>query len=119
MSGDPGERALAGRADGEVQLSNGQVVHDNQTLPWRPVELYRRVTASRDRKAARNRGPLGQAGLGGPPAGQSWDTPSHLDQETVLAEELSKVFVDSAGKDWTLHDMVVELFKDLQKRQGS
>jgi hypothetical protein len=57
--------------------------------------LYRQVTDSRDPKAARNRGPLGQAGEGGPPAGNSWDTPSELDQSTVMSQESTKVYVDS------------------------
>ena len=57
---------------------------------------------SRDRAVARNRGTLGAAGLGGPPAGTSWDTPSTLDECTVLAEILTVSYVDSDGTDWTL-----------------
>lgn len=117
---DPGEAALGGRANGAMQLTTaaGQpvVIKDGQALPWRPVKLYRRVKALRDRAVARNAGSLGAAGLGGPPAGQEWDTPSTLDQVTVLAEDLSKVYVDAEGNDWTLHDMVTALFIDYQAR---
>jgi len=122
MSGDPGQVALDGRANGAVTLYNaaGQpiIIQDGQALPWRPVKLYRPVTDSRDRNAARNSGTLGAAGMGGPAAGTVWDTPSTLDQNTVLSEELTKVYVDPTGNGWTLHDMVLELFKDLQKRQA-
>ena len=117
MPGDPGQFALDGRANGPVTLPNGTVIQDGQILPWRPVEHYRRVQDSRDRKVARNRGPLGAAGQGGPPAGTSWDTPSTLDDVTVLAELLTVSYVDADGTDWTLADMVIELFKDLQARR--
>lgn len=123
MSGDPGQYALDGRANGAIVLTNPQTgqpvtVVDGQALPWRPVKLYRPVTGSRDRSAARNSGSLGAAGMGGPRAGAVWDTPAMEDTSTVLGEELTKVYVDASGKDWTLHDMVLELFKDLQARQA-
>jgi hypothetical protein len=122
MAGDPGQAALDGRSNGAVTLYTAAgapiVIQDGQVLPWRPVKLYRPVKDSRDRSAARNSGSLGAAGLGGPPAGTMWDTPSTLDQVTVLSEDATKVYVDPQGKDWTLHDMVLELFKDLQKRQA-
>lgn len=121
MPGDPGQYALDGRANGAVMLNaNGQpiTIVDGHALPWRPVQLYRPVTDSRDRKVARNSGSLGTA-LGGPAAGKLWDTPSTLDQNTVLSEDLTKVYVDHAGVDWTLHDMVVELFKAHQAGKSS
>jgi hypothetical protein len=117
MPGDPGQFALDGRANGPVTLPNNTVVQDGQILPWRPVEHYRSVHDSRDRKVARNRGTLGAAGQGGPPAGTSWDTPSTLDASTVLAEILTVKYVDADGSDWTVTDMVIELFKDLQARR--
>lgn len=117
MSGDPGQFALDGRADGDTVLPSGVVIRDNQVLPWRPVELGRRVTASRDRKVARLRGTLGPGNGGPDPSGKSWDTPSNLDQQTWLTEDITKNYVDADGKDWTLHDMVTELFIDLQARR--
>lgn len=123
MPGDPGQYALDGRANGTVTLTpaigSPVAVQDGQALPWRPVKLYRQVTDSRDRAVARTSGTFGAAGLGGPPAGHVWDTPSTMDQVTVLSEDLTVVYLDPAGKDWTLADMVIELFKDLQHRQAS
>lgn len=123
MSGDPGQYALDGRANGPVTIQNAQgqpvVLVDNQALPWRPVQLYRPVKDSRDRNAARNSGALGAQGLGGPPAGTEWDSPSTLDEITALAEDITKVYVDPTGKDWTLHDMVIELFKAHQAGKSS
>lgn len=116
MPGDPGQRALDGRANGAADVGDGVVIQDGQELPWRPVELYRRITRSRDRDARRGRGTLG-ATKGGPKPGTPWRTTSTLDQITVLAEDATKMYVDAEGNDWTLHDMVVELFKDLQARQ--
>jgi hypothetical protein len=100
-----------------MTLNSSTVIRDGQILPWRPVEHYRRVKDSRDRKVARNRGTLGAAGLGGPPAGTSWDTPSTMDECTVLAEILTVSYVDADGTDWTMADMMIELFKDLQARR--
>lgn len=119
MPGDPGQFALDGRANGDTVIPSGVVVHDGNVLPWRPVELGRRVTDSRDRKVARKRGSLGPQNGGPDPAGGSWDTPSTLDQHTWLTEDITKNYVDANGTDWTLHDMVVELFKDLQARQAA
>jgi hypothetical protein len=123
MSGDPGQYALDGRSNGPTTLypaSGGPVViQDNQVLPWRPVKHYRQVTDSRDRNVARTSGSLGAAGLGGPPAGQVWDTPSMEDHSTVAGEIWDVVYVDPHGKDWTGMDIIIELFKDLQKRQAS
>ena len=118
MSGDPGQDALNGRSNGQTPLGN-VTIQDQQVLPWRPVELGRRVTDSRDRKVARKRGALGPINGGADPATQTWDTPSTLDQMTWFTEDATKNYVDATGKDWTLHDMIVELFKDLQKRQAS
>lgn len=123
MPGDPGEYALDGRSNGAITLTPKigapVVVQDGQALPWRPVKLYRAVSDSRDRAVARNGGTLGAAGMGGPPAGREWDTPSTLDQVTVLSELLAVSYVDAAGKDWTMSDMIIELFKDLQARRGT
>lgn len=123
MSGDPGQFALDGRANGPVTLlsTTGKplVVQDNQVLPYRPVKHYRPVTDSRDRNVARNSGTLGAAGYGGPPAGQVWDTPSMCDHSTVSGEIWDVSYIDAAGKDWTGSDILIELFKDLQKRQAS
>lgn len=123
MSGDPGQFALDGRANGPVTLLTATnqpvVIQDNQVLPFRPVKHYRPVTDSRDRSVARNSGTLGAAGLGGPPAGQVWDTPSMQDASTVHTEIWDVSYVDPAGKDWTGMDILIELFKDLQKRQAS
>lgn len=119
MSNDPGVDELNGRSTGTTQLSNGATIQDGQVLPWRPVELYRKVKAAGDRLVARNRGTLGSAGLGGPQAGASWDTPSTLDQVTVLSEILTVVYTDPAGKDHTVADMIIELYQDLQARKAS
>lgn len=73
--------------------------------PHRPVTLYRRVTDSRQRPTARTAGPR--------PA-TPWSTPSTLDQVTVLAEDQSVVYVDEQGRDWTLADMVIEIFKKIR-----
>jgi hypothetical protein len=115
MSNDPDIDALNGRSTGTTQLSNG-VIQDNQVLPWRPVKHYRQVKDSRDRNVARTSGTLGPQG--GPAAGAVWDSPSMIDGVTVLGENLNIVYIDPAGKDWTLPDMIIELFKDLQKRQA-
>lgn len=118
MSNDPGMDMLNGRSTGDTQLGGGLVVHNDQVLPWRPVELYRKVKAAGDRLVARNRGSLGAAGKGGPQAGVPWDTPSTLDQITALAEILTVVYTDPAGKDHTLSDMIIELYQDLQARKS-
>ena len=53
---------------------------DGENVPvWRPVTLYRTVTDSQDRNVPRTN----------LPAAQPWDTPSTLDQATVLAEDLT------------------------------
>lgn len=111
---DPGQAALDGRANGAVSTPNGTVIQDGQVLPWRPVKLYRPVTGAGDRGVARNSGPLGLAGQGGPAAGTTWDSPSTLDEITVLAEILTVQYVDPTGKEWTVSDMVIELFKWLK-----
>lgn len=118
MSNDPGVDELNGRSTGVTQLAGGVTIQDGQILPWRPVKHYRPVTDSRDRNVARNSGSLGAAGLGGPPAGTVWDSPSTLDGVTVAGEIWDVCYVDPAGKDWTGMDMIIELFKDLQKRQA-
>jgi len=117
MSNDPGVDELNGRSTGDTALANGVVIHDDQILPWRPVELYRTVTAPGDRTVARNRGTLGSAGLGGPQAGQSWDTPSTLDQVTVLSEILTVQYQDAKGVKHTLSDMVIALYQKLVENQ--
>jgi hypothetical protein len=115
MSGDPGERALSGRANDPVTLANGQVIQDNQVLPWRPVWLYRQVTDPQDYAAARNSGSFGQAGLGGPKAVVDlWDSPSTLDQVTALAETWTHVYKDPAGGLWTAWAMICKMFIDHQ-----
>jgi hypothetical protein len=123
MSNDAGIDRLNGVSTGDTVLQNAQgqpiTIHDNQTLPFRPVKHYRQVKDSRDRNVARNSGTLGAAGYGGPAAGTVWDTPSTLDGVTVLGENLNVSYVDPNGLDWTVSDMVIELFKDLQKRQGT
>ncbi|WP_099024948.1 hypothetical protein [Mycolicibacterium palauense] len=93
MSNDPGADKLDGRRE------------DGQVLPFRPVELYRRVTDSQQRATARTAGPT---------PGEVWNTPSTLDEVTVLAEDQSVMYVDPDGGEWTLSDMVIELFKALK-----
>lgn len=108
---DPGQAALDGRANGPVATQNGTVIADGAVLPWRPVWLYNTVTDSQNRTVARNAGTLGAAGQGGPLAGTKWDTPSTLDEVTVLAELLTVQYQDPNGKVWTVPDMIIELFK--------
>ena len=123
MSSDPDLDRLNGVATGDTPLTTntGQtiVIKDNQILPWRPVTHYRKVTDSRDRNVTRNSGSYGAAGLGGPAAGLPWDTPSTLDHATVGAEIWNVLYVDPAGKDWTGMDILIEMFKALQKNQAT
>lgn len=69
---------------------------------WRPTTLYRKVTDSLQRATKRT---------GGPKPGDPWDSTSTLDEVTCLAEDLSVVYVAPDGKEYTLSDMVIELFK--------
>lgn len=121
MSGDPGQFALDGRANGQFIIYDAQgnplTIHDGQVLPYRPVKQYRPVTDSRDRNVARKSGALGPA-YGGPAAGTVWDTPSMEDASTVGSEIWNVVYVDPSGKDWTGMDIIIELFKNLQKSQA-
>lgn len=86
---DPGVDALDGRTN-------------NSVLPWRPVELYRKVKDSRQRATVRKAGPT---------PGAPWATPSTLDEITCLAEDLSVVYVAPDGSEWTVSDMLIEVFK--------
>ncbi|QDH91711.1 hypothetical protein SEA_PHRAPPUCCINO_33 [Mycobacterium phage Phrappuccino] len=86
---------------------DGRNADSGAVEPHRPVQLYRKVTDSGQRTTART---------GGPKPGQPWNTPSALDELTVLAEDLSVVYVDPSGKEWTLSDMVIELFKAHQAK---
>ena len=94
---------VAERLDGTTPVAPNQtVVFDGENVPvWRPVTLYRTVTDSQDRNVPRTN----------LPAAQPWDTPSTLDQATVLAEDLTIVYQDPQGGRWTLSDMIIELFK--------
>jgi hypothetical protein len=94
---------VAGRLDGTTPVAPNQtVVFDGENVPvWRPVTLYRTVTDSQDRNVPRTN----------LPAAQPWNTPSTLDQATVLAEDLTIVYQDPTGGQWTLSDMIIELFK--------
>ena len=75
---------------------------DGENVPvWRPITLYRNVTESQDRNVPRTN----------LPAAQPWNTPSTLDQVTVLAEDLTIVYQDPQGGRWTISDMIIELFK--------
>jgi hypothetical protein len=78
---------------------DGRNPDSGETEPWRPVELYRRVTDSQQGPTARDN------------AGAPWKTPSVLDETTVLAEVLTVVYRDEDGQEWTLADMIIELFK--------
>lgn len=88
-------QAILNKLDGPDGPADGGIP------PWRPVRLYRHVTDSQDRAVARTNGA----------AAEEWNTPSTLDEVTVLAEDLTVVYVDPAGQKWTLADMVIELFK--------
>ena len=81
---------------------DGRNADTGQPEPHRPVELYRRVTDSRQRPVPRT---------GGPRPGKPWLTPSTLDQVTCLAEDQSIVYVDPDGVEWSLADMIIEIFK--------
>jgi hypothetical protein len=116
MAGDPAQYALDGRSNGGQTLTNNVTnesvtIVDNQALPWRPVEHYRKVHDSQDRTVARSRGSLGARGFGGPPAGQPWDTPSMEDASTAGSEIWNVVYVDPTGEEWTGMDILIELFK--------
>lgn len=87
-----------GKLDGRNPDTNG-------IEPHRPVTLYRRVMDSRQRATARTAGPR---------PGTPWSTPSILDEITALAEDQSVVYVDEQGVDWTLSDMVIEIFKKVR-----
>lgn len=123
MSDDAGIDQLNGRSTGNTELAAGVVITDNQVLPWRPVKHYRKVTDSRDRNVARNSGTLGAAGDGGPEAGEEWDSPSTLDAITVDGEIYHVLYVEPGAPandpGWTGMDMIIELFKDLRKRQAA
>ena len=94
---------VAERLDGTTPVPPNQTVSfDGENVPvWRPVTLYRTVTDSQDRNVPRTN----------LPAAQPWNTPSTLDQATVLAEDLTIVYQDPQGGRWTVSDMIIELFK--------
>ena len=94
---------VAERLDGTTRVApNVTVSFDGENVPvWRPVTLYRTVTDSQDRNVPRTNSP----------AAQPWNTPSTLDQATVLAEALTIVYQDPQGGRWTVSDMIIELFK--------
>ena len=84
-----------------VNKLDGPDSQNGQVPAWRPVTLYRHVNDSQDRNIARTNSP----------AGEEWNTPSTLDEVTVLAEDLSVVYVDPSKTEWTISDMIIELFK--------
>lgn len=90
MSDTPGADQLNGQTGGKA-------------WPWRPVVLFRKVTGPFMRAHGRPPG-------AGPDSGQPWATPSVIDQITCLSEDLSQVYVDPAGKEHTMGDMILELF---------
>jgi hypothetical protein len=94
---------VADRLDGNSPVAANQTISfDGENVPaWRPVTLYRTVVDSQDRNVPRTNSP----------AAQPWNSPSTLDQATVLAEALTVVYQDPQGGRWTLSDMVIELFK--------
>jgi hypothetical protein len=118
MSNDPGKDQLDGISTGDsvLKTSTGQqiIVHDGQVLPWRPVTHYRVVKDSGDRNVTRNSGSYGRAGLGGPLAGNAWDTPSTLDAMTVLSEIYTVVYQTPDGKNLTGMDILIELYKGMK-----
>ena len=88
---------VAERLDGTTPVAPNQtVMFDGENVPvWRPVTLYRTVTDSQDRNVPRTN----------LPAAQPWNTPSTLDQATVLAEDLTIVYRDPQGGRWPFrHD---------------
>lgn len=91
MSDTPGADQLNGRIGGGAPW------------PWRPVTLFRKVTGPFQRAHSRGVG-------AGPDSGTPWNTPSTIDQITCLSEDLSQVYVDPAGKEHTLGDMIIELY---------
>jgi len=94
---------IAAKLDGpDTGPGTPAVVFDGEAVPpWRPVTLNRTVTDSQDRNIPRTNSP----------AAQPWNTPSTIDQVTVLAETLTVVYKDPNEQLWTLSDMIIELFK--------
>lgn len=81
---------------------NETVVFDSENAPlWRPVNSHRTVAESQDRNVPRINSQ----------AAQPWNTPSTLDQAGVLAEDLTIVYQDPWGKQWTMSDILIELIK--------
>lgn len=76
------------------------------TLPWALNKLYRRVTGYVGPTGTPVR-KVGSSVLPDQP-GKEWNTPSALDKITVLAEILTQVYVDPAGKEWTVFDLLVD-----------
>lgn len=69
--------------------------------PFRPTELYRRVTGLFQRATKRT---------AGPPPGQAWDSASTLDEVTCLSEDQSVVLAAPDGKEYSLSDMIIYTF---------
>lgn len=84
---------------------DGRNADTNQPEPWRIVQLYRRVTGTGQRTKAR------------PESGKQWTTSSILDEITVLSEDLTVVYVDGDGKEWTVGDMIVAIFQYIQAQK--
>lgn len=71
---------------------------------WRPVTLYRNVTDSHDVNVPRK-----SSAVGAP-----WNTPSTLDEITVLAEIFTVIYTDPNGVKWTGMDILIEILKALK-----
>ncbi len=95
--------SIANKLDGpDIAAGTPTVEFDGEQVPpWRPVTLYRTVTDSQDRSVPRTNSP----------AAKPWNSPSTIDQATVLAEDLTIVYQDPQGGLWTVPDMIIELFK--------
>jgi hypothetical protein len=76
------------------------------TLPYRLTKLYNERT---DEVGPEHTPVRKEGGDQGP--GKPWNTPSTLDEVTVLAEILTQVYVDPSGKKHTAFDMLVGLYK--------
>jgi hypothetical protein len=103
------EQTVIDRIDGRNSDAPGR-----PTLPWRLTKLYRRVTGVQGpaKTPVRKEG-----GSTNNIPGTEWNTPSTLDEVTVLAEVFTQVYVDASGKEYTGFDLLVALHQALVEKK--
>lgn len=104
---DPVQNAIA-KLDGRDPDKPGR-----PTLPWRLTKLYKRITGVQGPAKTPVRKEGGSDGGNTP--GAEWNTPSALDEITVLAEIFTQVYVGPDGRELTGFDLLIDIHQNLAK----